>query len=255
MIDKVVTIAREAGHVIKDAFGKQFTMEFKTNESNIVTEIDKRAEKVIIDYIKKEFPGHGIVAEESGEENKKAEYVWVIDPIDGTTNFAHGLPIFSVSIGVQKEGRTICGAVYDIMRDGMYHAELGGGAYCNSRKLKVNDNSNLRHSLLVTGFSYDVAENVEAPVAKFAAFLKTARAVRRLGSAAIDLCYVAEGIFDGFWELHLYPWDMCAGQLLVEEAGGKVTDFSGRRLSIYDGQLLATNGKVHDAMLEVINKA
>ncbi|MGE5679550.1 MAG: inositol monophosphatase family protein [Bacillota bacterium] len=252
MLNDVIKISKEAGEIIREGFRKNFSVEFKTNHTNLVTEIDKKSEKAIISYIKKEFPAHGIIAEESGNENNKAEFVWVIDPIDGTTNFAHGLPIFSVSIGIQQKGETICGVVYDVMMDRVYAAEAGGGAYCNDRKMAVSANDNLSYSLLVTGFPYDVQENPGRTVDYFASFLQNSRAIRRLGSAALDLCYVADGVFDGFWEVSLHPWDVCAGKLLVEEAGGLVTDFSGIKRDIFYKQTLATNGKVHDQMMKIL---
>ncbi len=253
MIDKVVQIAKEAGGIIRDGFGKNFSVEYKTNLSNLVTEIDKKSEKAIINFIRKEFPTHSVLAEESGSHEKDSEYLWVIDPLDGTTNFAHGLPIFSVSIGVQKNNEIICGVVYDVMRDAMYSAEIGGGAYCNGQRLQVSTNDDLEKSVLVTGFPYDIKNNPDHAIERFVSFLKNSRAVRRLGSAAIDICYVAEGVFDGFWEVHLNPWDMAAGKLLVEEAGGVVTNFSGEKIDIYSKQILASNGKVHSEMLRVLN--
>ncbi len=253
MIDKVVQIAKEAGGIIRDGFGKNFSVEYKTNLSNLVTGIDKKSEETIIGFIKKEFPTHSVLAEESGSHEKDSEYLWVIDPLDGTTNFAHGLPIFSVSIGVQKNNEIICGVVYDVMRDAMYSAEIGGGAYCNGQRLQVSTNDDLEKSVLVTGFPYDIKNNPDHAIERFVSFLKNSRAVRRLGSAAIDICYVAEGVFDGFWEVHLNPWDMAAGKLLVEEAGGVVTNFSGEKIDIYSKQILASNGKVHSEMLRVLN--
>ena len=254
MLDKVQFIAKEAGNLIKEGFGQNFQIEFKTNESNLVTEIDQKSEKLIKEYIAKEFPTHGILAEESGATEGDSEYLWVIDPIDGTTNFAHGLPIFSVSIGVQKKGETICGVVLDVMRDAMYSAEIGSGAFCNGQKLSVSKNDNLKRSVLVTGFPYDIADNPNNAIERFGAFLRNSRAVRRLGSAAIDLCYVASGVFDGYWEVSLHPWDMCAGKLLVEEAGGIVTNFKNEKMDIYSKQILATNNFVHNSMLEILNK-
>ena len=254
MLEKVKFIAKEAGNVIRDGFGKNFSIEFKTNESNIVTEIDKQSEKIIKEFINIEFPTHGILAEESGSTSGSSEYLWVIDPIDGTTNFAHGLPIFSVSIGVQKNGVTICGVVYDVMRDCLYSADLGNGCYLNNQKVNVNKNNNLKRSLLVTGFPYEISENPDLAIERFSDFLKNSRGVRRLGSAAIDLCYVASGIFEGYWEVNLQPWDMCAGIFLVEEAGGKATNFKNGKINIYSRQILATNGHVHESMLEILNK-
>ncbi|MBN2572210.1 MAG: inositol monophosphatase [Ignavibacteriales bacterium] len=252
MIDKVIEISRIAGEIIRNGFRKNISIEFKTNASNLVTNIDKKSEETIINFIKKNYPNHSVLAEESGEQMSDSEYCWVIDPLDGTTNFAHGLPIFSVSIGVQKNNETICGVVYDVMRDVAYSAELNSGAFANGKKIKVNDNSVLRESVLVTGFPYNVAENPYNAMEKFNAFLKVSRAIRRLGSAAIDFCYLAEGVFDGFWEVHLNPWDICAGKLIVEEAGGLVTDFENNKINIFSKQILTTNGKVHNDMIEIL---
>lgn len=252
MIDKVIQIAKEAGGIIRDGYRKNFSVEYKTNLSNLVTEIDKKSEEAIINFIKKEFPTHSVLAEESGEHKKSSEYLWVVDPLDGTTNFAHGLPIFSVSIGIQKNGETICGVVYDVMRDALYSSEKGSGSFCSERKLHVSTNDDLKKSVLVTGFPYNIEENPDHAFERFRAFLKKSRAVRRLGSAAIDFCYLAEGIFDGFWEVSLNPWDLCAGRLIVEEAGGIVTDFEGNNVDIYCKQMLASNKFVHQAMIDTL---
>lgn len=254
MLNKIVNIAKEAGQLIRENFRTNFEVEFKTSETNLVTAIDKKSEKLIIEYINKEFPGHKVLAEESGGEYKSADYLWVIDPIDGTNNYAHGLPIFCVSIGVQKAGDTIYGVVYDVMRDAVYHAEKGGGAYCNSRKMKVSKNDKMGRSLLVTGFPYEVAtKNPEHILKIFSSFMLASRGLRRLGSAALDMCYVADGVFDGYWESFLYPWDMCAGQLLVQEAGGLVTDFNGNKRDIFGENIIASNGRVHGQMLDIVN--
>ncbi len=255
MLEKVVTIAREAGEIIREGYGKNFSIEFKTNDSNLVTEIDKKSEELIINFIKKEFKNHSIVAEESGRYDGSSEYRWVIDPLDGTTNFAHGLPIFSVSIGLQKNGETIIGVVYDVMMDNLYQAEIGSGAFLGGKKLKVSDNDNLSRSFLVTGFPYDLKENTGTILQKFNDLILCSRAVRRLGSAAIDFCYVASGVFEGFWEVSLHPWDLCAGKLLVEEAGGIVTNFKNEPIDVFSPQMVASNGKIHDQLLEVLRKS
>jgi len=252
MINDIIQISKEAGELIRNAFGKTHSVEFKTNELNLVTETDKASEKLITDFISKKYPSHGILAEEGSEANKSAEYLWVVDPLDGTSNFAHGLPIFAVSIGVQKNGDTIAGVVYDVMRDVIYSAERSGGSFENGRRISVNKNSNLGHSMLVTGFPYDIKENPDKASERFIAFLNQARAIRRLGSAAIDFCYVASGVFDGFWEVSLHPWDICAGKLIVEEADGIVTDFDGNEIDIYSKRILATNGLVHKKMIDVM---
>jgi len=253
MIDDIIQISKEAGELIRNAFGKAHSIEFKTNELNLVTETDKASEKLITDFIKKKYPSHGILAEEGSDLNKSAEYLWVVDPLDGTTNFAHGLPIFSVSIGLQKNGETIAGVVYDVMRDVLFSAEKGSGSFENGKRISVSKNENLGHSVLVTGFPYDIRENPDKAYERFIAFLKQARAIRRLGSAAIDFCYVANGVFNGFWELSLHPWDICAGKLIVEEAGGIVADFDGNKIDIYSKRILATNGLVHQKMIDVLN--
>jgi myo-inositol-1(or 4)-monophosphatase len=252
MIEDIIQISREAGELIRNGFGKTHSIEFKTNELNLVTETDKASEKLITDFIKKKYPTHGILAEEGSDVNKSSEYLWVIDPLDGTTNFAHGLPIFAVSIGLQKNGETIAGVVYDVMQDIIYSAEKGSGATANSVKIKVSENNNLQHSLLVTGFPYNIKENPDKALERFTTLSKKSRGIRRLGSAAIDFCYVATGVFDGFWEVHLNPWDICAGNLIVEEAGGIVTDFDGKPIDIFTKRILCTNRKIHQKMIEVM---
>ncbi|MEB2296540.1 MAG: inositol monophosphatase family protein [Ignavibacteria bacterium] len=254
MLNDIIQISKEAGELIRNAFGKTHLVEFKTNEQNLVTETDKASEKLITDFIKKKYPSHGILAEEGSELNKNAEYLWIIDPLDGTTNFTHGLPIFAVSIGVQKNGETIYGVVYDVMRDVIFSAEKGSGSFENGKKISVSKNENLGHSVLVTGFPYNIKENPDKAFERFIAFLKEARAVRRLGSAAIDFCFVASGVFDGFWEVSLHPWDICAGKLIVEEAGGLVTDFDGKEIGIYSKRILATNKFVHQKIIDVMRR-
>lgn len=253
IIDKVKYIAKEAGEVVREGFSQNISIEYKTDASNLVTNVDKASEKVITDFIKKEFPTHSIIAEESGNKENSSDYTWVIDPIDGTTNFAHKLPIFGVSIGIQKNGENIIGVIYDVMRDALYSTEKGSGAFKNEEKISVSNNSNLEKSVLVTGFAYNREDEYKEAVKIFGSFLTKTRAVRRLGSAAIDFCFVASGVFDGFWEANLSPWDVCAGILLVEEAGGRVTNYKDEKLNIYSNQYLATNGRVHNKMIKIIN--
>ena len=254
MINDLIEISKQAGKLIKEGFGKNLQVNFKTNEINLVTQIDKASEKLIIDFIKNKFPSHSILAEEGGGVNNDSEYLWVVDPLDGTTNFTHGLPIFAVSIGVQKNNKTIAGVVFDVMRDVIYSAELGSGAFANSSKLNVTDTEKLNHSLLVTGFPYNIAENPDHAFERFVALTKKSRGVRRLGSAAIDFCYLASGVFDGFWEVNLQPWDICAGKLIVEEAGGLVTDFECKQIDIYSKKILCTNNKIHNQIIDVMNE-
>ncbi len=254
MIEKIIEISKEAGKIIRDGFRTKLTLEYKSNSSDFVTNIDKAAEYKIINFIKKEYPTHSILAEESGTENNGPEFTWVIDPLDGTMNFAHGLPIFSVSIGVMKNKEIIAGVIYDVMNNLIFSSEKGSGAFQNGRRIMVSENSDLTKSLLVTGFPYNIKDNPDFAIERFNNFLMNARGVRRLGSAAIDLCYVANGTFDGFWEVNLQPWDMCAGMLLIEEAGGRVSNFTNQNIDIYTKQLLATNGKVHTGMVKVLNE-
>lgn len=253
MINDVIDIAKEAGSVIRQGFSEKISIEYKSDVTDLVTNIDKLAEKSITDFIRKKYPNHSIIAEEGGNTRKSSPYTWVIDPIDGTTNFAHKLPIFSVSIGIQKNNENIIGVIYDVMRDEIYSAERGSGAFRNDEQINVSSNDNLAKSLLVTGFAYNREDEYKEAIKIFISFLTKTRAVRRLGSAALDFCYVASGVFDGFWEANLSPWDVCAGILLVEEAGGLVTNFKNKKLNIYSDQFLATNGVIHEEMIKVIN--
>lgn len=254
MIDDLIKISKEAGEIVRESFNKNIKVSFKSSEKDIVTEVDKLSEKHITDFIKSKYPSHGILAEESGNMKEGKEYLWVIDPLDGTVNFAHGLPVFSISIGLRKNRQTIAGVVYDIMQNVIYSAEKGRGAFADSQRIRVTENENLGHSLLVTGFPYSISSNPDNALGKFTSLTMAARGIRRLGSAAIDLCYVAKGVFDGFWEVFLNPWDMCAGKLIVEEAGGLVTDFDGNDIDIYSKRILATNGKIHQPMIEILKK-
>ncbi len=254
MINDLIHIAKASGEIVREGFGKNIQIEYKTGENNLVTEIDKKAEQTIIEFIQKKYPSHGILSEERGELKKDSEYLWVIDPLDGTTNFAHGLPIFSVSIGLQENNKTIAGVVYDVMRDVIYTAEIDKGSFANGRKLYKSQRDKLSHSMLVTGFPYNIKENPEKAFERFETMTRSSRAVRRLGSAAIDFCYVAAGVFEGFWEVHLHPWDICAGKLIVEEAGGKVTDFDGSDMDIFSKRVLASNGFVHQQMIDLLIK-
>jgi myo-inositol-1(or 4)-monophosphatase len=249
MIKDILEISKTAGEIIREGFGKQFQIEFKTNEKNLVTEIDKKSEKEILNFVSKKYPSHAILTEETGEIRKDSEYLWVIDPLDGTTNFAHGLPIFSVSIGVIKRNEIVAGVVYDVMQNIFYSAEKGSGAFANNKRIKVSNNNKLGLGVLVTGFPYDVADNPDKAFERFESLTKKARAVRRLGSAAIDFCYVARGVFDGFWEVSLHPWDICAGNHILEEAGGIVTDFDGNEIDIFSKRILASNQKIHQQLI------
>ncbi len=255
MLTTAIEAAKEAGKFLKYSVGRVKNIEMKQGEErNLVSEIDKGSEAKIIGIIKRKYPNHAILAEESGASESSSDYKWVIDPLDGTTNFLHGLPIFCVTIGVEYKGEIVAGVVYDPNLDELFTAEKGSGAFLNGRRLKVSSASSLINSLLVTGFPYDIAQNPDNAIGHFVNFLVEGQGLRRLGSAALDLSYVAAGRFDGFWEVNLNPWDMAAGVLFVREAGGKVTDFVGGESTIYKKQVLATNGIIHDAMLNVLSK-
>ena len=222
---------------------------------DLVTEVDLECERMCRSVIGERFPQHDVLAEElsSGPgETPRAPFRWVFDPLDGTTNFAHGLPIFCASLALEIDGAPAVAAIFDPSRQELFTAERGGGAYVNGQPLHVSGTIELIDALLVTGFPYDVHKRSADLVALFAAFLGTARAVRRLGSAALDLCYVAAGRFDGFWEEHLQPWDVAAGALVVQEAGGLVTGMDGSPFNSVSGHLVASNGPLHEPMLTVI---
>ncbi len=256
MLQIAVEAALEAGKFLRKNIGKVRDIQRKGGqEKNLVTEIDKQSEAIIITHIRKHFPQHDILAEESGSKsgNASSEFRWVIDPLDGTTNYTHSLPVFCVSIGVEHEGTIECGVIYDPNFDELFTAERGKGAFLNKKRLHVSQTSTLNTSLLVTGFPYNIVDNPLHAVEHFVHFLMQAQAVRRMGSAAIDLAYTAAGRYDGFWEVALNPWDMAAGALLVEEAGGTMSDFSGNPFNIYKPEILASNGLIHPAMIDILN--
>lgn len=235
-------------------FNQQFKISHKEGVNNLVTEADHAAEKAILSIIKEKYPGHFILSEESGEIKQDSEYKWIIDPIDGTVNFAHGIPICCVSIAIEKNGEMILGAVYNPSMKEMFLAEKGKGATLNDEPIRVSDQTEVIRACLVTGFPYTYINMPNGPLEIFERFIRKGIPVRRLGSAAIDLCWVAAGRFDGFYEHKLEAWDSAAGYLMVEEAGGRVTDFTGTKFSPYQHRILATNGKIHDEMLDVINQ-
>ena len=257
MLNIAVDAAKQAGKFLKQNLGKVREIEQKSGqEKNLVTEIDKRSEKIIIDHIKKYYPGHDILAEESGARSSPgSKYKWIIDPLDGTTNYTHAFPVFCVSIGVEYQEELLLGVIYDPNFDELFTAEKGKGAYLNGRRISVSRTSSLDKSLLVTGFPYNIADNPDHAVEHFVGFLMKAQAIRRMGSAAIDLAYTAAGRYDGFWEVALNPWDMAAGALMVTEAGGTITDFSGAPFSIYRKEVLASNGITHTEMMQVLGSS
>ena len=216
--------------------------------------MDHRAEAAVIEILEKAFPDHGILTEEGKGREGSGSYRWILDPLDGTTNYAHGYPFFCVSLALEKDGQIVWGIIYDPLREELFAAEAGRGATVNGRALQVSVTRHIRQSFLCTGFPYDMRESSEDNLHYFSRFAKTAQAIRRDGSAALDLCYVAMGRFDGFWEMKLNPWDVAAGGLIVTEAGGSVTDFSGDPFTIHGQEILATNGRIHEEMLKVLSK-
>ena len=249
-----VEAARQAGEVLQECARVGFHIEHK-NVINLVTDADCQAEQRIIDVIQKAVPSHRILAEERGlTQQSPSPYQWVIDPLDGTTNFAHGFPAYCVSIGVEYEGRGLIGVVFDPTRDELYTAQRGKGAFLNDTPISVSSVDHLDRALLVTGFAYDIRETPNNNLDHFVRFALKAQGLRRTGTAALDLCYVANGRFDGFWEVALNPWDMAAGIVILEEAGGKVTNFKGKTHSIYEKELVASNGRIHEAMLNVLQQ-
>jgi myo-inositol-1(or 4)-monophosphatase len=235
-------------------FNNDFIISHKEGINNLVTEADHASEKAILNIIKSQFPDHHILAEEAGEIIQDSNYKWIIDPIDGTVNFAHGIPINCVSIGLEHNEEIIMAAVYNPHFNELFFAEKGKGSTLNDKPVKVSKESEVIKACLVTGFPYTYINTANGPLEIFERFIRKGVPVRRLGSAAIDLCWVACGRFDGFYEHKLEAWDSAAGYLIVEEAGGKVTDFTGKKFSPYQHRILATNGKIHEEMLAVINK-
>ena len=245
--------ALKSGAIQRGKYGQRVHIEHK-GEINIVTEVDLACEAAIVELLRQRFPDHDIVTEEQEIERTGSPYVWYIDPLDGTTNFAHGYPCFCTSIGLVHEGRVIAGVVYDPMRQELFTAERGVGSFLNGQRLKVSAATELINALLLTGFPYNVREDVTNKLRLFGRFIGEARAVRRDGSAALDLCYVAAGRVDGFWEERLYPWDMMAGILMIEEAGGRVSRFDGTPVGARADEILASNGSLHQPMLDLLEQ-
>lgn len=244
--------AHEAGAIIRKYFDGEFIVDNKEGINNLVTEVDKHSEKRIIEIIRQHFPGHSIISEEAGELMQDSPYQWIIDPIDGTVNFAHSIPICCVSIALKHENDLLLGAVYNPIMNEFFFAEKGKGAFLNDKPIHVSRKTDFAKACLVTGFPYKWPNNSEHPIRVFERFILQGLPVRRLGSAAIDLCWVACGRFDGFWEYNLNSWDVAAGYLIVQEAGGTITNFEGEPYSVFDKETLATNGLIHGNMISLI---
>jgi len=252
-LQAAVPIARAAGLMLADNLGGKRTVELK-GAINLVTEMDRRSEELIVNGLSREFPDFTIIAEEGSHHTAKGGYAWYVDPLDGTTNYAHGLPVFCVTLGLVHEQSPVCGIVYNPMVEEMFTATRGGGAFLGDQRLAVSKTMELTDALLATGFPYDIRESEFDNLDHFARFAKSARAIRRMGAAALDLAWTAAGRFDGFWEMKLSPWDCIAGALLCQEAGGIVTDYLGRPFHIDLGQAIAANPVLHPQILGIVSQ-
>lgn len=252
VLEKAITAA---GAIIQRRFNGDFVVDHKDGINNLVTEVDKQAEAAVIKIINDNFPDHTILSEEAGLLEQHSDYVWFVDPIDGTVNFAHGIPICCVSIAVSYKRELLIGSVFNPMMHERFFAERGKGATLNGSPIRVSLKEDFARACLVTGFPYRMPAQGDHPLKVFERAIKRGLPVRRLGSAAIDLCWVACGRFDGFWEYNLSPWDIAAGYLIVAEAGGQITDFEGNPYDVFDKETLATNGLIHQPLTAMIKNA
>jgi myo-inositol-1(or 4)-monophosphatase len=247
VIAPAAQIAREAGALLMDYFHRKVTVEYK-GEADLVTVADRKSEALIRQRLREHWPSHDILGEEGGLQDTGSDYRWYVDPLDGTTNFAHGFPVFCVSMALEYKGQRIAGVIYDPTRDELFAAEQGSGAYLNQQRIRVSKTANLAESLIATGFpSHKRHKNPN--IFFYHQITLRSHGVRRAGSAALDLCCVACGRFDGFWEFNLNPWDTAAGVLIVEEAGGKITNFHGGPFELSSRETLASNSLIHEALL------
>jgi len=252
--DAAIAFAREAGAILLEGYGTAHAPERK-GEIDLVTDFDRRSEALLLQRIGERFPRHAVLAEESGAHDAAGSTRWLVDPLDGTTNFAHNYPFFCVSIAAEVDGEVVAGVVHDPTRNETFAAARGEGATLDGRPIRVSDVASLEDALLVTGFHYSIREKPEPALSLFRDFLLRAQGIRRDGSAALNQCYLACGRFDGFWESHLSPWDMAAGTLIVREAGGLVTRFDGSPMRLDGRQILASNGRLHEAMQALLAAA
>jgi myo-inositol-1(or 4)-monophosphatase len=250
-------VTDQAARAIMSYFQGRFRIDRKDTSPegiDIVTDADRASEDIILAAIRREFPGHDILTEETTLSRTGSPWLWLVDPLDGTVNFTHGIPVFSVSIALMNNGILVAGMVYDPTRMERFRAIRNQGAYLNGNPIRVSGVDRINKSMVATGFPYDKAYSSVNNLAEFSRVVRRVQGIRRGGSAAIDLSYVACGRLDGFWELKLKPWDMAAGMLLVEEAGGRVTDLTGKRTDVYTDNILATNGIVHDLLVGVLSE-
>jgi len=251
-LQEAITAARIAGRYQKYRFASSLDIEMK-GDKNLVTEVDMESERLIVDHLLSRFPGHDIIAEEGDYPRSGSPFRWIIDPVDCTTNYAHGFPWFCSSIGLELDGELVAGVIHNPVYDELFTATKGGGAFLNGVRLSVSSRTPLQNSLLGTGFPYDCATDPANNFAGFIAFQKCARGIRRAGAAALDLACVAAGRLDGFWELKLKAWDVAAGVLMVREAGGEVTAFDGSPYDIFNDRIVASNGLIHDEMVTMLS--
>ncbi len=249
----VVDLTQKVGDYVQKSVNKRKRIYYK-GEVDLVTQFDKKSEYLIVKELTKRFPNYGILSEEDTPQNTGASIKWIIDPLDGTTNFAHGLPIWTISIALEVNSEIVMGVVYDPTRQEIFSAIKRRGAFLNGKKISVSKVRKLDRALLITGFPYDIRRTKNNNLNHFNNFALHAQAVRRLGSAALDLCYTACGRFDGYWELKLSPWDQAAGALILKEAGGKITDFGGGEFDIYGDEVLGTNGLIHRQMMKILDR-
>jgi myo-inositol-1(or 4)-monophosphatase len=252
ILQYVIDLSREVGDYIYSRKSTKRKIISYKGEVDLVTQFDRRSQTMIVQSLKKRFPTYGILSEEDIRHNTGSSYKWIIDPLDGTTNFAHNLPIWAISIALEINSDIVLGVVYDPTRREVFSAIKKCGAFSNNKRIQVSKIRNLTQSLLITGFPYDIRQSKDNNLNHFNNFAVRAQAVRRLGSAALDLCYTACGRFDGYWEIKLSPWDQAAGSLILEEAGGKITDFKGGKFNIYGDEVLGTNKLIHRQMMRVL---
>ena len=243
--------AKGAGRILTQGFKRQLKVDYK-GRINPVTDYDLKSERYIVSRIRRRYPGHTILAEEGSSAAQQSPFRWVIDPLDGTVNYAHGFPVYCVSIALEYEGTTVAGVVYDPERDELFRAGARLGAFLNGRRIRVSNERKLERALLATGFAYNIGSARRNNLGYFARMAKKAQAIRRVGSAAIDLCWLACGRMDGFWEIYLHPWDTAAAKLIVEQVGGRVSRISGREFSIFAVDILASNGYLHKALMAAL---
>lgn len=250
-LEAAIEAAHLAGSYQRHCFATALKIDMK-GDKNLVTEVDRESERLIVRHLLASFPAYNIVAEEGEYPQGDSPFRWIIDPLDGTTNYAHGFPWFCVSIGLEAEGEIVAGVIYNPVHNELFTVTRGGGAFLNGRSLQVSTRSPLKNTLLGTGFPYDCATDPDNNFAHFICFQKAARGIRRAGAAALDLAYVAAGRLDGFWELKLKPWDVAAGVLMVQEAGGVVSTFDGSPYNIYNHRIVASNGLIHADMIALL---